>query len=196
MRSDSTCAGVRYPIESRRRFAPPTGCFQRLADQIGVQSIAHRPADDASAGQVHHDREIQPTLEGAEIADVGRQARLMPPFKAHPQPLFAQATDNPRPFGAAESCRLITFAGAAGRPIDLGELVEYALELACRLADARVADSNHGRDIVSDGDAHRDTAGRGELDRVRDQIGDDAVELHPIAAHGDDPLGTLATRVQ
>jgi len=57
--------------QSRRRFAPPIGCLQRVADEVGVQPMAHRPPDDPPAGQIHDHREIQPALDRAEIGDVG-----------------------------------------------------------------------------------------------------------------------------
>ena len=48
--------------------------LQRLADQLGVRPVAHRPADDPVAGQMHHDRQIAPTLDRAETCDVSRSA--------------------------------------------------------------------------------------------------------------------------
>ena len=45
---------------------------QRIENQIGLERSGHRPADDPSRKQVHHDRQIKPALGRGDIRDIGR----------------------------------------------------------------------------------------------------------------------------
>ena len=49
-------------------------CIDRQGDDQTRRS--HRPADDASRVQVHHHRQVQPTLPGPELSDVGCPALI------------------------------------------------------------------------------------------------------------------------
>jgi hypothetical protein len=42
-----------------------------VQDQVGAQVVGHRPADDPAGEAVQHDREVEPTLAGALLGDVG-----------------------------------------------------------------------------------------------------------------------------
>jgi len=56
-----------------------TGCWtphdqsfaQSCQGQIAVQTIGHRPADDAAGEQVDDNGQIQPPLAGPDVGDVG-----------------------------------------------------------------------------------------------------------------------------
>src|SRR6266545_1538250 len=72
-------AAVRMHDQSRPRFTSPIGRLQRLADQVGLDPFAHRPADDAAAGQIHHHSQIQPALKRADIGDVGEPGAIDTP---------------------------------------------------------------------------------------------------------------------
>src|SRR5882672_3885240 len=63
-------ATVRMHDQSRSGFAPPVRRLQRLAHQIGRDSITHRPAYDSAAGQIHDAGQIQPAFAGGDIGDV------------------------------------------------------------------------------------------------------------------------------
>jgi hypothetical protein len=49
---------------------------QGIKDQLGAQVLSHRPPDDPAGEGVQHHRQVQPTLAGALLGDVG-----------HPQPV-------------------------------------------------------------------------------------------------------------
>src|SRR5690606_27066068 len=53
------------------RPAPLEGHVERLEDELGPEMRAHRPADDASAPNVEHNREIEESTPGRYVSDVG-----------------------------------------------------------------------------------------------------------------------------
>ena len=64
--------------DSRRWLATGHRHPERVDDQLGLEVIAHRPADDAATVGVEHDREKQPALTGRQVGDVGEPELVRP----------------------------------------------------------------------------------------------------------------------
>jgi hypothetical protein len=79
-------ATVRMQEEASRGLASPIRQAQCLVDQLGLETMAHRPTDNPSAGQVHDSGQIEPAFRGGDIRDVG-DSRLIhrPAIKASRQ---------------------------------------------------------------------------------------------------------------
>src|SRR5271165_2121944 len=59
-------------------FATIDRHVERFQNEFGAQMIGHRPADDAPAVSVKHDREIQEACPGRDVGDVGNPELVGP----------------------------------------------------------------------------------------------------------------------
>jgi hypothetical protein len=57
--------------QTRRRPASKIGHAERFEHELAVGAMAHRPANDQPRVQTEDAREIQPTLVGPDVADIG-----------------------------------------------------------------------------------------------------------------------------
>jgi hypothetical protein len=58
--------------EPGRRPPARHGHRERVDDEVGLEVVAHRPADDLTAEHVHHHAEEQMALERRHVRDVGK----------------------------------------------------------------------------------------------------------------------------
>ncbi len=74
-------AGVDRPLVRMNQatgagLAPPHRRQQGLHDQLGIGSIAHRPADDLPGKQINHHSQVHPAFMRADKGEVARPGRV------------------------------------------------------------------------------------------------------------------------
>jgi len=64
-------AAVAVMEETLRRLPPLDRHLERIERELGAYVVRHRPADDPAAAEIKHSREVEETLVGLDVGDVG-----------------------------------------------------------------------------------------------------------------------------
>lgn len=101
---------VRVDDEPGGRSSAGDGHRERVDDQLGLEVVTHRPADDLVGEHVHHDGEEQVALARLDVGDVGQPEAI---GRIRPEPALDQVGRRRCLLLGHRGARLLAAAGDA-----------------------------------------------------------------------------------